>query len=664
MDRWLNCTLDENGVQLLQTWREELQAVEERCLALEATLGQQLTAITATEKTKATCTFGTEEDLNRLILTAVEGGSAIHSLSIYLANPGPTANYNPLTPSTYNPTIIDYRSQGIELIYVKLGTDTLGNVVTGPRALAQAFSNQGYDTLFTSAYPDLFYWWTFVFDFPLPSNVHQSFSGGNDASLTFAIAALNAAYQGTGKDYETMLEQALIPVAKEGATTAETLSQISNVVVLSSGKRLLRSGTNLLVLRELWALLGANRSAVDLLVVLLGYAEGTPHVVWIQEISQTVELPACDGGGTQTTVVNVVDVVNGKPSSKMCSPTVWWLQAIMPSVDFLSRLTSFGLSDVQVQDALDASKETTHIISDPSLMTTLGLSSEDLLELLELSEVEGVSAELLVEETLTELSKSEVTEGNGFVSANFNMPDDDLRAALSPETSMASDILAFNESPCIDPYGKGILNALIAADSYMTDTVLRIVKRLKDRVKSQLNKISAVLANLQGVLSKLDVMTCLIGGKVTLDGPTFELLRLQIKPILVSVQQIIGEISAPICQVVDSLQALLGPIAGSIDCLKPGLSNDLFNAWGSQFMQLVPCIQNPFDVMGMLGDLLGKVQSIQGMTLSLMGDAQSITLQLNVISSFTSQAPADVAMESCHSPTLGAMVSSIKSKFV
>ncbi len=672
-DRWINCALDEEGVQLLQDWKLDLQGVEESCLALEVTLAEKLAELTATEKVKATCTFGTQATLNRLILTSVEGGTDIHSLTIFLANPGPTANYNLFVPSTYKPTITDYRSDGMDLLYVNLGTDTNGNVVTGPRALANEFTAQGYDDEFTSATPDFYVWWIFVFDFPLPSNTQEVFAGGNDAALANVIKSLNTLYRGTGKDYESLLTQAGIPVAKEGDTAAEVLSQISDLLILVSGKRLLRSGQNLLVLRELWTLFGSDDDATTKVLGLLPGTDGMPNVVWVKTVTTTVNLPACDGGGSQTTSTTEVDSINQKPSSTVtCTPTVWWTKEIEPSVGSLALLSKYGLSNTQIQDALDSSKDTTRIIIEPTLVSTLGLSSADFTELMNLSDVEGVqSTELSMEEALDELSKSAATIANGFISATFNMPGEDLRSSLSPEVSMTSEIQAFNDSKCIDPFGKGVVTSLIAAASAMIDSVLRIVERVKDMVKSVLNKVSAVLSNLQSILSKLNVVACLLGEDISLDGPTLDLMAPQVESLSVSLegaldplQAIMEEVMPVICKITEAIQSILGPIAGKAECLKIGITNDLFNKFGTEVLKLIPCIENPFDVIGMLEDVINKALSVQGMVFGLLDDVLKLVAQVNAISTFSAQAPAEAATSGCQSPVLGAMVSSIKSKFV
>ena len=672
--RWLSCDLDEGSVQQLQAWKDELQTVEEEALVLEGQLDTALSTFLSATKEQATLQFGTLAMLNRLILTATEGGSDIHTLAILLVNPGPNLDYNVWFPSTYVPTITDMRtSDGVDLLYVELATDTLGNVVTGPKRLALEFTAQGYDDEFTSTTPDYYVFFFLIFDFPLPVDEGvKYFSGGTDANMVNVQEALDAFYAGSDLDSETVLEQADVPVAKTTSTTGEILSQISDVIFLATGKMLSKTGDNLVEVRALYEIMGEDSTALTNVQTALGKSDGTPNVVWMQEVSTTTTQEVCDGGQTTTVVEDQFVAFNAKPSriTSDMTPYVWWSYSLTPTVETLKLLTDYGLTNSQVTDALDDSNENTYVLQD-DIVTQLSLTSAELQELLELAGVEGVGAtEMTAEGALDALEGVSPTAANGYLSAAFNLPGGAaLQAALSPEQSMTSSIQNLNDSQCIDPFGKANINSFLAAASATVDSATRIVERVRGKVISTLNKVSGILANLQNVLGNIQAVSCLIGLNVSVKGPQIDILMgrmdnfsIEFKALTLKVENILELVFPKLCELQTAINDLIGPELGLAECLVPGLTNALINAFGVN-LNIAICISNPFDFEAMLDELEGKINALSGMVTSMINDMRDIQVRLDLNIDIQNQSSTKSALTDCQGAVMNSMVNTIKSKF-
>jgi len=700
-NQWQRCDLDDDSLSQLELWRGELADAEGEILALQDDLSDAIDDLNRTSKVAATL-LTDSDDLNtnhRIKLTAAEGGTDIHKYAVILVNPGPNPDFDPwafllggantyltLRPPQYGVTPtdpIDLMMYQGNVIYVEVETDADGAVWTNPLTLKEAFTDGGYDELFTSETPDTFQITIFfvLVDVHLPvvaDGTQYKFSGGKDTPLEDMTKGFNQLYAGTGKDYETALEQLAIPVAKSTQSPAEILSQTSNALPLSTGTLVKCDGENLISLRAMWSLLGADSDAATTVCGLLPGITGHAIVIWTEEVTTTVDLPACDGGIPLTTTTTVVvGEPNEKPSSLSGrTPNVFWLEEITPSVESLEALSKAGLNDTQLQAALDESQDTVWIIEDPSILTTVGLTCAELLELLELS-CEGVVS-LSVADAFAELAPASAS--NGFVSAAWNFPAGasgggvDVRKALSPETSMADDISDFNDSKCIDPFAKGAITSMIASASAMIDMVTRTVESVRNTVVGTLNKVSGLVANIQSILSKAEALGCLlpIDFTASVKLPSLDFLKFsielalpQITGMLDIVQEIMDKIAKIICQVVEALNNLIGPVLGLANCLVPGLTNKLANAFGSlldNLLDQIPCIENPFDLVGMFQTLLGKVNSISEMVTGMVNDILSIIGQLQLSINIKDQTGVEEATGGCASGPLGAIAGSIKSK--
>jgi hypothetical protein len=696
-NRWLNCALDDEGVQLLQEWKEELQSTEEAALAIEEDLDDKLEDFTATDKRKPTLQFGTQATLNRLILQSVNDGVE-DDLTIILTNPGPNLKYNALDAGTWNWQITDLRSlYNINMLYVELTTDTNGLVVTGPAAMCLMFVLDGSANAdFLCFAPDLIIFGFLIFDFPLPTDEGaKHFTGGGDAPLQGVLKGLNAIYQGTGLTPTTAMDKLGVPVADSSSTTAEVLAETTDLCVLASGKRLSKTTIdNLSELRALWNLLGGDSDAADDLITIFNseyavkdaqdplisdygvYDDTTPKaqpiVVWTQDTATTITLPVCDGGQDQTTTTtSVVGTYNTKPATitSDMDPWVWWLYTLDPDIDMMDRLSSLGLDNDQIQEALDESNDRTFLVPD-NVITDLSLTSAELAELMALTDVVGVGLTTISMETaLDTLSDSEATAANGYISPSFNFPGDDIAESLSPEKSMTQDISDFNDSPCLDPLGKSQITTLIAMASATVDSVARIIERARSKVLEPLNAVSGVLANLDNVVNNLPAVSCLIGLDISAKGPdidlmmpNIELMSIEFEAILEDMEAIIELALPKLCMVEEAIRSLLGPELGLVDCLVPGLSNELFNQLGTD-LDLSICIENPFDVEGMLEEIEVKINAQVTLLNSLVSDVRSISSRLSLNISIEEQTDSEAAMGGCADPVMGALVSRIKSTF-
>jgi len=702
-DRWLNCELDEEGVQVLQDWKEGLQSVEESVVAIEEDLDTKLDDFTATEPRKPSLQFGTEfwPSGNRLILTSVNDGVE-DPLTIYLTNPGPNFNYNALDPGTWNWQITDLRTlYGIDLLFVELTTDANGNVVTGAAALCLLFAAEGYGADFTCQAPDFFIFGFLIFDFPLPTNEGaKHFTGGGDAPLQGVIKGLNSIYQGTGLTPTTAMEKLDVPVVTSSSTTAEVLSEITDIIVLSTGTRLRKTEEDTLSsMRALWALLGADTDAASTVLSIVGGTSGDPSVVWTQDVTITTTIPICDGGGTQsTTTTEVVGNYNTKPTNitSDMTPRVWWLHKLSPDINLMELLISYGLDNDQVRDALDENQDYTYIIPEniasnlatveltdemqeiiggtveiPSASPTSALTAAELSELLTLTDVVGVElTTITIESALDSLADSEATAANGYISPSFNFPGGkSIADALSPEKSMSQDIQDMNDSQCVSPLGKQQITTLLAMISATIDSVATIIERARNKISGTLNTVSGVLANIDNVVNNLPAVSCLIGLDISVKGPQIDLMMPNIEAMSVEFKDILADLEAIIdltlpklCQVDEAVRSLLGPELGLVECLVPGLTNDLVNKVGLD-LDLEICIENPFDVEGVLQEVQGKINAQVNLLNSMLADVRSISSRLSLNVSIEDQTDSQAAMGGCSDPALGAIVSRIKSTF-
>lgn len=699
-NQWLNCDLDDDSLQSLQAWRDELAAAEAEILTLQDTLKDQIADLERTSGVKAELLVPPTVDTavnHRLKMTAAETGTDIHKYTVMLVNPGPNPLFDPLIflffpnlflrihPPQYGvvPTApLDKACYDGNLIYIEVETDTLGNVVSNPGTLALALDNAGYDELFDSSTPDSFF--TIIFfvlievHLPVIADATQyHFSGGKDTPLQDVTTNLNKFYAGTGKDNETVLEQLAIPVAKEDQRPCEVLAQTSNVVQLSSGALVEVDGDNLVELRQLWELLGEDEDAAEQVCDLLPGTSGDPIVVWMQTVTTTVELEECDGGGTQTTSEEQLLTVNKRPSDfTNTTPHVFWLEDIAPNVARLDTLGYLGLTDTQVQTALGEEEDTTYVIDQPTILSDLTLTCDDLLELFQLTNIEGVIA-LSMTDALDMLQDSPANIANGFVSAAWNFPGGkNINEALNPESAMADDIAALNETKCIDPFAKGAIASFLASVSAMIDMATRTIESIRNTVVGVLNKVTGILANIQDVLKNVEKLGCIlpINFTASVKLPNISALEFSIElmipvvdGIMETIQEIIEKIQKLLCQVQEAIRSLLGPLAGAADCLVPGLSNAIVNAFAKLLpnpLDLLPCIENPFDLIGMITEIQGSVNALFAMMTGMVNDIVAIAAQLQLSINIKDQTDfEDSAGGGCASGPLGAIVSSMKGKF-
>ena len=701
-NQWQRCTLDDDSLQQFELYKQELADAAEEIAALEATMKDRITDLNRQSKVAAELLTKSDDlDVNhRLKLTAVEGGTNIQKYKVILANPGANLDFNPLVflffpniftkiyPPQYGVEPTDEFSKMFydnNVIYIEVETDADANVWSNPWTLGLALDAAGYGELFTPSAPDTFevviFFVTVEVSLPVVADGTQyEFSGGKDTPLKDLTNGFNDLYAGSGKDTETALEQLGIPVAKAGASAAEIMSQTSSLVPLTTGTLVKCLGENLISLRAMWTLLGGDSNAAATVCGLLPGTVGYPLVVWTQEVTTTVELDACEGGITQTsTTTEPVGNVNERPpTTSGYTPYVFWLESISPSVETLKALSDVGLSDSQIETALDVSEDTVYVIPEPDLLTIYNLTCDELLELFQLSSCEGVTS-IGIQEALSELGDSPADASNGFVSASFNLPTGpsgvNVRNALSPETSMADDLGALAETKCLDPFAVGSITSLIASASAMIDMVTTTVESVRSTVMGTLNAISGIVANIQGILSQAEKLGCILPldfmasvKAPALDSfllPQIDLAIPQINGLLDVVQEIMEKINEVICKVVSAINTLLGPVLEGAECLVPGITNALANAFGFSLpnpLDALPCIENPFDLVGLFQELLDKISALSDMIMSMLNDILSIASQLQLSINIEDQTGTKAATGDCSSGPLGAMASSIKSK--
>jgi hypothetical protein len=507
-----------------------------------------------------------------------------------------------------------------------------------------------------------------------------NFADGKDTPLKDLTAGFNDLYAGTGKDTETALEQLGIPVAKAGQSAAEIMSQTSNLVPLSTGTLVKCNGENLVSLRALWTLLGADSDAATTVCWLLPGTAGFAWVLWTQQVTTVEDVEMCDGGGTRsTTTTEPVGNVNERPTQRSgLTPYIFWPDSVTPTVESLAALSAVGLTDTQIETALDASEDTVYVVPEPNLLTTYTLTCAELLELFQLTGCDGV-ASISVQAALSELGDSLADATNGFVSAAFNLPGGptgvDVRGALSPETSMTDELAELSETKCLDPFAVGSITSLIASASAMIDMATATVESVRSTVMGTLNAVSGIVANIQGILSYAEKLGCLIPldfmasvKAPALDAfllPQIDLAIPQITALLDVVTEIMEKVMEIICKVVSAINALIGPLLEGAECLVPGISNAIANLFGFSLpnpLDSLPCIENPFDLVGLFQELLGKINALSDMIVSMINDILSIASQLQLSINIKDQTGVKEATGDCSSGPLGAMASSIKSK--
>jgi hypothetical protein len=683
-NQWQHCTLDDDSLQQFMLYKQELHTVETEILALENTMKDQIADLNRTTKVVATLTTKGDGSHHRLQLTAVAPGTDIHKYKLIIVNPGPDLNFNPslpnlnlrICPSMYGvvPTDpVDKLCYESNVIYVEVATDETGVIQTTADRLRLGFLAGGYGALFTSVAIDGSPSLAVVAD-----GTQYTFSGGKDTPLKDLTNGFNDLYAGTGKDIYTALEQLNLPVAKPGQSPAEVLSQTSDLIPLSTGKLVKCSGENLVSLRAMWGLMGGgDADAAELVCSQLPGKSGYPLVVWMRQVTATVEVAACDGGGFRTTITpTMIGKVNERPVQTLgLTPYVFWLEKIAPSVETLKTLSYAGLSTTQVQTALDDSDDTVYVIPEPQILTTYDLTCAELLELFQLT-CEGVSS-ISVAESLGRLPVA--SPANGFVSSAFNLPGGssgiDIRGALSPETSMADELAALSQTKCIDPFAVGSITSLIASASAMIDMATGTVERVRGLVMGTLNTISGLVANIQSILSMAEKLGCLIPldfmasvKAPALDSfllPQIDLAIPQINGLLDTVQAIMEKVNKIICQVVSAINTLLGMALSGAECLVPGITNAIANAISKLLpnpLDMLPCIENPFDLVGLFQGLLGKISALSDLVVSMVNDILSIASQLQLSINIKDQTAVKEATGDCSSGPLGAIAKSIKSK--
>lgn len=662
LTRWQNCDLDPSGAQALLDFEDELHTLEASFDTQASTLATRIADNNLSAKVAPTLVLRTSAGADGIRLTWLDSddapfgglvlkGTRAHRFGIII-NSVDTSGLGTLDAAYDDDTCtlrINPTFNGDKQI--NLTTDDLITNVL-----------DGWNTVFSST--------NLAPGATIGSTARRAFSGGKNAAVTSTVAALNRVFAGTGVTWQRALNQLSVPTAATSDSAEDIFQSISDYVILSTGKTLIKSGSNLVAIRELWTLMGGTLANATALATVLGAAEvGAPVVQWTQTVTTTVTLAKCDGGGTRTTsTTSALGALNTNQSATSgATPTVWWIEKITATDGNLKKLASYGLSRVQIEGVLNAGNTNTHLIEATNFLGTYGLTTAEFYELLGYSEVEGVAAADF-EDALDSVTNKPASLNTGWLSPALSIPPSHLLSKLSPAQSMAADITAIRDSSCIDPINKAPIIAFVSAVDNMMKAVVRQVQQLTGLVRGFLSQVGGVLSSVQKFLDDLEATTCVTGLNFSTNGSLdlllteLELFSEDIKVTFSTVDTMLELILPPPCKIENAIKELLGPLYPGENCLIEGISDLAVNAYG-RLKGLLPCINNPLSVLEIFNKLSIKTGALSSLVNGMLADLRRIQTQLNMIADIQSQDRVEETTSDCQSSSLSVMVGRIRAVF-
>jgi hypothetical protein len=636
----------------------EVRAVEAACAAVEAQLATVVSELSVTQPVAASLTLGSAIGQNRVVITAKAVGTAAHdwAFQALAVVPGQVLTV----------TVTGH------IVTIELGTEDTaswtppipGSVSAASAVAAALLAVPAISDAFTITTPD-------VADQPLWAEPLTNLSGGNDASVQGTEDALNQIFRNVGTDYHGALAALNIP----DATSATAMAEAVGIVQLASGKLLRVTGENLVELRSLWSLIDQDTSKVLALLaeVPIAYPVGVsseeldygaeggayerPIVVWTKTDAIVTQLDACQGGGVSSASTTArVGEPNVRPTQVGLTPFTYWLAAINPATSAVRFMAAISMTQSQQLAALDAANANTHVISDPTITTTYGLTTADLEELL-VSSLAGIAA-VPLEVTLAAMAGVTPTPATGNVSPAWNTNVEALRSELAPEQALAGQLAELASSECVDLGVKAVIATLVAAINAPIDVALRVVTRVQGIVGPLLAKISSLLATISTALTLDAAISCVVGLSISFEGPTIDLMltkvkfmSLGIKSLRLSLEGIVLELTPKLCQVQTVIKDLISPGSSEFDCLIKALTNALVNALGA-LKNLLPCIENPFDAIVLFDGVDQKIDAILGIINGMLNGLRTIEAQANALANLTVETPTTSSIKTCQSPPL------------
>ena len=659
---FMNCELDEAANLLLQDWYAEIRATEASIAAQEVVLAAQITDATRTAKVKASYTFGTLPFGWVKVERKVAGTEGNSRSFAFLAN----AYSQTLSLTITGNSVTVFLATGAP---VPVTVDPLGDyyppaVLSTPQQVYNLLINPIYNL--TNDFN--FSWGGITPSFSMTPYPTTFLTGGKNAAIVSCETALNTLINTSGHTTADAYGVTGTPYVTTADTPAQAMAKISDKVQLSSGKLFEIFGTNLNEVRSLWTLLSGD---TDTVYSLLPGADGTPIVIWTKQVTTILPLPDCDGKGTTTSTKTVVV---GSPNDRLpvagLTPNVWWRKSITPAVATVNYLYTLGLTQDQVNTALDPSASTTHVIEDQALTTTFSLTVSDLAELMGISSLAGI-ASVVYEVALATLPPA--SAANGWNSPAWSLPGGaTARDNLSPSIALAADVAKMANSPCIDLIGKGLIATFVAAASAPIDMVTRVAERVRNAVKPVLDRISGILSKAQGWMDKFKAPGCILGVDFSFDIPSIDFLLLNleliapdIKGFIDTIEGIFKTMTPKLCQIETVVTDLIGPLLpedADAVCLAKGLTNFLVNQAG-RLKGLLPCVNNPFDALRLLTQISDKIAALTALLNSMLKDLRLIVSQINMLTDITVESPTKAQTITCNNAALATLSKRIKSTF-
>lgn len=391
-----SCRIEDDIDVALKEVNRVFNEVSNSTDAVLATLKTEIDQLSG-NKTYAAITIGEPATNNQVVWTAKTAGDAGNSIQVIYQYLGPAGGPPPGTPFVARPTSAVAIGN---IIYVTLPVKATGEIDLAQNVNAcvitwQAGSGVAALVTLTVVSPGT--------GAPAPTAL-LNLAGGKDAPLKDAEAAANDIAKQLGSNSYTELMRGIdVPTIETDADIIQYLESVDDEIVIINKKLFLVGGTNLIGLKLLFQACDSNITKMLSVLNQIAKTPLLPHVVMTESIPTVTIDMVCSNPVTFTTITNTFLAVD-EPFATVLKKSVthdiaainnycFWITTTNPDSKSYAKLRSYGIEDGYIADilagnspdALDNTEQkppVVSIIEDPDLFTKLGLTNNEMVELL------------------------------------------------------------------------------------------------------------------------------------------------------------------------------------------------------------------------------------------------------------------------------------------
>ncbi len=401
---YLGCQVDDDIAATLQTLVGEISAYQKEHKDLLDSIGPDIDRLLNGTAEKASVVIGSAST-NQVTWAAVDEGINGNQINITYLYLGPDVdalgNLQARPPSSY--------AIGGS-IYIVLAVDALGNIdaaFTVATSLPIWLTDTDVAALVTGSLVGS--------GIGLPEQQEATpLTGGFSPTVKDAETAANEVARVFGqKTYQEFLDSIDIPVVESAEDARQYLNEGDNYRIINS-KLYVVEGTNLQGINSLYQVVQKDLTKLKELLSVLAGATKQPMIVYSQNVASTAILDVCGKAQSVVTVTETYRAYNKKASVvantysngdfSQLIPYIYWSQEALADAPNHKRLEFYEVPINYVGDILlgvtpDTGQRTSFqlpppevfTVEDPELLTKLGMTDSELVELLE-EVIDGIRA--------------------------------------------------------------------------------------------------------------------------------------------------------------------------------------------------------------------------------------------------------------------------------